>query len=247
MRFRINPSGGDYQVLPDISRWETIPTGLLQVFVDFALSLAKQYQQVQSGLKTTKKDSKKADAFIDSFLSLQNVVGFSEQPITASSLQSIPQKELITAFLSKKLLQVKMLPEGFDLRDYHAPPPQVILKEGYTLHYHIHDEQQGATFFFASNPEGIPFGKLIVIMKFTEESENFERVEGFDIHIREDGSSCSICVTGNLLVPATEKLQKIQRLRCKTVSDRIKKAVNILLLRCGSLKVFLHHARLQMR
>ena len=177
-RFRINPSGGDYQVLPDISRWETIPTGLFQVFVDFAIIFSKQYQQVQSGMKTTKKDSKKADAFIDSLISLPKMIEISEQPIMTSLLQSIPLKEaeMINAFLSKSSIQVKMLPEGFDLRDYRTPPPQVILKEGYMLLYHIHDEQQGATFFFAANPEGIAFGRLIVIMKFTEESENFERV-----------------------------------------------------------------------
>ena len=170
-----------------------------------------------------------------------------QQPIDAISLQLLPSEEveLITTFLSDSSLVVKVLPQDFDL--IVGVSPQIILWKGFVLLYHIHDEQQGATFFFAANPEGIAFGRLIVIMKFTEESENFERVEGFDIHIREDGSSCSICVTGNLLVPATEKLQKIQHLRCKTVSDRIKKAVNILLLRCGSLKVFLHHARLQMR
>jgi len=249
-RFHINPSGGDYQVLPDISRWETIPTGLFQVFVEFAIIFSKQYQQVQSGMKTTKKDSKKADAFIDSLISLPKMIGMSEQPITASSLQSIPVKEeaeMITRFLSKSLIQVKLLPEGFDLRDYRAPPPQVILKEGYMLLYHIHDEQQGATFFFAANSEDIAFGKLIVIMKFTEESENFERIEGFNIHIREDSSSCSICVTGNLMVPATEKLQEMQHLRHRTVSERIKEAFSILLQRCGSPKVFLQHARLQMR
>ena len=245
-RFRINPSGGVYQVLPDTSRWNTIPTGLLQVFVDCAVIIDKQYQQVVSGMKTTKKDSTKADAFIDNFLSLQNVVGFSEQPITASSLQSIPQKELITAFLSKKLFQVKMLPEGFDLKDFCCPPPQVILKEGYMLLYHIHDEHKGATFFFAANPEGIALGKLIVIIKVTEENENFERVEGFNVHIREDGNSCSICVTGNLL-PATEKQQETQQLRHRTVSERIKNAINKILFGCGSPKVFLHHASLQLR
>jgi len=79
-------------VLPDISRWETIPTGLLQVFVDLAVIYLKQYQQVQSGMKTTKKDSKKADAFIDGLISLPRMIGISEQPITASSLQSIPVK-----------------------------------------------------------------------------------------------------------------------------------------------------------
>ena len=131
-RFCINPSGGDYQVLPDIRRWETIPTGLLQVFVDFAVGFSKQYQQVQSGMKTTKKDSKKADAFIDRLISVPKMIEISEQPVTASSLQSIPVKEeaeMITRFLSKSLNQVKLLPEGFDLRDYRAPPPRVILKE----------------------------------------------------------------------------------------------------------------------
>jgi len=201
-------------------------------------------------MKTTKKDSKKADAFIDSLISLPRMIGISEQPITASSLQSIPVKEeaeMITRFLSKSVIQVKLLPEGFDLRDYRAPPPKVILKEGYMLLCHIHDEQQGATFFFAANSEDIVFGKMIVIMKFTEESENFERIEGFNIHIREDSSICSICVTGNLLVPATEKLQEMQHLRRRSVSERIKEAVSILLQRCGSPKVFLQHARLQMR
>jgi len=221
----------------------------LRVFLDVAFTFARQYQQVQFGMKTTKKDSKEAGAFIYSLFSLSKMIGNSEQSITASSLQSLPLKEaeMITAFLSETLIQVKLLPEGFDLRDYRAPPPQVILKEGYMLLYHIHDKQQGATFIFAANSEGIAFEKLIVIMKFIQESENFERIEGFNIHIREDNSNCSICVTGNLLVPPNEMLQDIQHLRSRTVSDRIKEAVSILLLRCGSPKAFLQHARLQMR
>jgi len=61
--FRINPNGGNYQVLPDTSRWKTIPPGLLQVFSNHAIGIAKQNQQVLSGMKTTKKDSKNADSF----------------------------------------------------------------------------------------------------------------------------------------------------------------------------------------
>ena len=240
---RINPHGGEYQILPDIRRWETLPSGLLEVFVLFANVNEKQYQQVLSGMKTTKKDSKKADAYIDAFTSLHKLYAAQQQPINASSLKLLPPKEhkLISMFLSKSLTQVVMLPEGFDIRN---PPPRVILKESYKLLYHIHNEEENATFFFAANPEDLTLGKLIVIMKYKEDGENFERVEGINIHIREDDRSCSICVTGFLLKPATENLQET---RHRIVSERIKKALFVLAHRSGSLKVFLHHTRLQMR
>ena len=67
---RINPHGGEYQVLPDIEKWETLPSGLLEVFVSFAHLSEDNYQKIISGMKTTKKDSKKADAFITTFISI---------------------------------------------------------------------------------------------------------------------------------------------------------------------------------
>ena len=134
-----------------------------------------------------------------------------------------------------------MLPQDFDL--IVGVSPQIILWKGFVLLYHIHDEQQGATFFIAANPENIAFGKLIVIMRFTDENESFERAEGVNIHIREDGSSCSICVTGYLVEPTTERLRKTQHLRHRTVSERVGKALNILVQKCGSPLVFLHHAK----
>ena len=240
---RVNPHGGDYQVLPDIRRWEVMPSGLLQVFMWFAHAFEKQLQQISSGLKTTKKDSKKANALFDSLTLLTNTL---QQPIDANSLQLLPpkEKELISMFLSKSLVPVKMLPECFDIR---TSPPEVILKEGYKLLYHIHCEEENATFFLAANDEDLPYGKLVVIMKYTEVGENFERVEGVNIHVRKDDSNCSVCVTGFLQEPATETLQETQHSRHRTVSEKIRRSLNALVQRCGSLKVFLHHASLQMR
>ena len=187
--FHINPSGGNYQVLPDTSRRKTIPPGLLQVFSKHPIGIAKQSQQVLSGMKTTKKDSNHADSLIETCLSFQ-------QPIDAISLQLLPSEEveLITTFLSDSSLVVKVLPQDFDV--IVGVSSQIILWKGFVLLYHIHDEQQGASFFIAAYPENIAFGKLIVIMRFTDENESFERAEGVNIHIREHGSSCSICVTG---------------------------------------------------
>ena len=241
----VNSNGGEYQILPDIRKWEIMPSGLLQVFMWFAHTFERQYQQIVSGLKTTKKDSKKADALIDSFAILTDKLAL-HQHIDANSLELLPpkQKELITMFLSKSLVLVKMLPEGFDIR---TSPPQVILKKGYMLVYHIHNEEENATFFLAANPEDLTHGKLVVIMKYKEDGENFERVEGVNIHIREDDSTCSICVTGFLLEPATEKLQETQHSRHRIVSEKIKNSLNAFVQRCGSLKVFLHHTNLQMR
>ena len=241
---RINPHGGEFQVLPDIEKWEILPSGLLEVFVSFAHLSEDNYQKIISGMKTTKKDSKKADAFITNFISIQNMAAL-EQPIDANSLRLLPPKEkkLITMFLSKPIVpaNLKMLPQGFDIK---ISPPQVILKEGYKLLYHKHNEQENVTCFFAANCEDLTYGKLVVIMKCEESSK---KVEGVDIHIREDESSCSFCVTGFLQEAATETLQEAQNLRLKIVSERIRKALNALVQKCGSLKVFLHCARLQMR
>ena len=241
---RINPRGGEYQVLPDIEKWETLPSGLLEVFVSFAHLSEDNYQKIISGMKTTKKDSKKADAFIANFISIKNMAAL-EQPIDANSLRLPPPKEkkLITMFLSKPIVPatLKMLPQGFDIK---ISPPEVILKEGYKLLYHKHNEQENITCFFAANCEDLTYGKLVVIMKCEESSE---KVEGVDIHIRDDESSCSFCVTGFLQEAATETLQEVQNLRLKIVSERIRKALNALVQKCGSLKVFLHCARLQMR
>ena len=241
---RINPHGGEYQVLPDIEKWETLPSGLLEVFVSFAHLSEDNYQKIISGMKTTKKDSKKADAFITTFISIKNMAAL-EQPIDANSLRLLPPKEkkLITMFLSKPIVpaNLKMLPQGFDIK---ISPPQVILEEGYKLLYHKHNEQENVTCFFAANCEDLTYGKLVVIMKCEESSK---KVEGVDIHIREDESSCSFCVTGFLQEAATETLQEAQNLRLKIVSERIRKALNALVQKCGSLKVFLHCARWQMR
>ena len=240
---RINSHCGDYQVLPDIRRWETMPSGLLQVFVLIANAFEKQRQQIVSGMKTTKKDSKKADAFVDTVALLTNTL---QQPIDANSLWLLPPKEeeLISMFLSKSLVPVKMLPESFDVKSL---PPEVILKEGYILLHHIYNEKENATFFFAANAEDLMYGKLVVIMKYKEDGENFERVEGVNVHIRQDDTSCSICVTGFLQEPTTETLQETQHSRHGIVSEKIEKSFNALVQRCGSLKVFLHHASLQMR
>ena len=212
--------------------------------MSFAHLYEDNYQKIISGMKTTKKDSKKADAFITNFISIQNMAAL-EQPIDANSLRLLPPKEkkLITMFLSKPIVpaNLKMLPQGFDIK---ISPPQVILKEGYKLLYHKHNEQENVTCFFAANCEDLTYGKLVVIMKCEESSK---KVEGVDIHIREDESSCSFCVTGFLQEAATETLQEVQNLRLKIVSERIRKALNALVRKCGSLKVFLHCARLQMR
>ena len=244
----INPHGGDYQVLPNIQKWEIMPSGLLHVFVRCAYLFEKQYQQIVSGLKTTKKDSKKADGLIHN-TNLINKAYATEQQTDVNSLRLLPPKEeeMILMFLSKSAYQVtcKILPEGFDIR---TSPPQVTLKEGYMLLYHIHNEEENATFFLAANLKDLNYGKLVVIMKYNGgDGENCERVEGVNIHIREDDSSCSVCVTGFLQGPATEKLRRIQYSRHKIVSEKIKKVLEALAKKCGTIKVLLHHARLQMR
>lgn len=240
----INPEGGEYQVLPDNKRWEILPSGLLQVLVSFARLYENNCQKIISGMKTTKKDSKKADAFITTFISIKNMAAL-EQPIDTNSLWLLPpqEKKLITMFLSKPIVpaNIKMLPHGFNIR---TSPPQVILKEGYKLLYHKHNEQENVTYFFAANCEDLTYGKLVVIMKCEESSK---KVEGVDIHIREDESSCSFCVTRFLQEAATVTLQDAQHPRLKIVCERIRKTLNALVQKCGSLKVFLHHARLKMR
>ena len=220
-----------------------MPSGLLQVFVWFAHEFEQQCQQIVAGMKTSQKDSKKADALIGSLTLVASKLP--HQPIDANSLQLLPPKEeeLISIFLSKSLVPAKMLPKSFDVI---TSPCQVILKEGYKLLYHIHSEQENATYFFAGCPQDLTYGKLVVIMKYKKVNENFERVESVNIHIRENDSS-SMCVTGFLLEPATETLQKTQHSRHRIVSEGIKKGVNTIVQKSGSIKAFLHHARLQMR
>ena len=238
----IYSNGGEYQVLPDIRKWEILPSGLLQVFVLLAHAFEKQYQQIVSGMKTTKKDSKKADALIDTVAFLTNKLTL-QQSINANLLPP-KEEQLISMFLSKSPVPVKTLTKSFDIKFL---PPEVILKDGYILLHHIHNEKENATFFFAANPQDLTYGKLVVIMKYKEDGENFERVESVNIHIREDDHSCSFCVTGFLQKAATETLQETQHARLRIVSEKIKKALNVLVQKCGSLKVFLHNARLQMR
>ena len=154
----VNPIGGEYQIFPHIRRWEIMPSGLFQVFALFAHTTERQHQQIISGMKTTKKDSKKLDEFVDSLNFITKLSQTLQQPIDAISLRLLPPKEeeLIRCFLSKsQSVLVRMLPEGFDIR---SPPPQVILKKGYMLVYHIHNEEDNATFFLAAN------GKLVVII-----------------------------------------------------------------------------------
>ena len=99
-------------------------------------------------------------------------------------------------------------------------------------------------FFVAGTSAQISEGKLIVVVTATEEVENFERVEGVWLHIKADGS---LCVTGHLQEPTTEKLRRSKYSRIDMVMDRVMNAMNMLVQRCGSPNAFLHHALIQTR
>ena len=245
--YRILPQGGVYPVLPEISRWNGTPPGVFKAIVNGSICGMRQYQQVLSGLKTTKGDSSKADTCIKSVEQLCDSFLLERGPIidmTSLESMSIPpeEAELISLFVSTKSnIQVSLLPEDFGVI---RSPPKLILREGYMLLYHIHDDDTNITYFFTANPSDILNGKLIVIMTVTEEADNYQRVEGVHVHIKKDSS---VCVTGYLQEPTTETLKRIQYSRLSTVTERVIKAVNILLQRCGSPSTFIHCASIQTR
>ena len=241
--YRIYPQGGVYPILPELSRWKATPPGVFQTFCDFAVSFFKQYQQVISGMKTTKGDSRKADSLLAMMEQSSNI--FQTGPIDIPTLKSMPippeEIELVSMFTSKSYLRVQLLPEGMYIT-YN--PPKLTLKEGYTLLCHIHDKDQNQTFFVAGTSALISQGKFIVIVTATEQTENFERVEGVHLTIKGDGS---LCVTGHLQEPTTEWLRRSKYSRISMVMDRVMNAMNILVQRCGSPNTFLHHALIQTR
>ena len=243
--YRIHPEGGVYPVLPEIQRWNATPPGVFQAIVNSSVCSLRQYQQVLSGLKTTKGDSRKADTFIKNFEHICDSLMLERGPIDIASLESMSitpeEAELISLFLSKSNIQVELLPEDFSVV---RSPPKLILREGYMLLYHIHDDDTNITYFFTANPSDILSGKLIVIMTVEEETDNYQRVEGVHVHIKKDSS---VCVTGYLQEPTTETLKQSQYSRFSTVTERVIKAVNILLQRCGSPSTFILCASIQTR
>ena len=243
--YRIHPQGGVYPVLPEIKRWNATPPGVYKAIIDSSICGMRQYQQVRSGLKTTKGDSKKADTLVKNFEQAYNSPVFEQGPIDVTSLQSmsIPpeEAELISSYVSKSKVQVELLPEDFTVV---RTPPTLILKEGYMLLYHIHDNDTNMTYFFTANSSDIRNGKLIVIMTVTEATENYLGVEGVHVQIKED---CSVCVTGFIQEPTTETLKRIQYPRLTTVAERVIQALNVLWQRCGSPNTFLQYAMIQTR
>ena len=243
--YRIHPQGGVYPVLPEIKRWSATPPGVYKAIIYSSIFGMRQYQQVRSGLKTTKGDSKKADTFVKNFEQAYNFPLFEQGPIDVTSLQSmsIPpeEAELISSYVSKSNVQVELLPEDFTVV---RTPPTLVLKEGYMLLYHIHDNDTNITYFFTANSSDIRNGKLIVIMTVTEATENYHGVEGVHVQIKED---CSVCVTGFIQEPTTETLKRSQYPRLITVAERVIQAFNVLWQRCGSPNTFLQYALIQTR
>ena len=243
--YRIDPHGGVYPVLPEISRWSATPQGIFQAIVDNSIIVMKQYQQVLSGMKTTKGDSRKADSYINTFEQIISALSLEQEPIDLSSLHTMPippeEVELISLYVSRSAVQVKLLPDRFDIS---YTPPKVTLKEGYTLLYHTYDKDTDVTSFFVSNSSDILSGKLIVLTSVTEKSENYNRVEGAHLHMKVDGS---ICVTGHLQEPTTERLKQSQYSRLSKVTERVMKSVDTLLQKCGSPSMLLLYASIQTR
>ena len=241
--YRIQPHGGVYSVPPEIKRWSATPPGVFQAIVDNTSVVSKQYQQVLSGMKTTKGDSRKAEVYIETTEMLTST--FMGDPIDISSLKSSAitpeEEELISLYVAKSNTQVKLLPDSFSMVDN---PPKLLLKEGYKLLYHISDEHKHNTLFFAAESTDILNGKLIVIMKVKDKTENFKRLEGVHVHLKRDGS---VCVTGFLQESNTETMKRRQYSRLKEVTERVVKAVDSLLQRCGSLNNFILCASIETR
>lgn len=241
--YHIYPQGGVYPILPEISRWKATPPGVFQAFCDFAVNFLKQSQQVISGMKTTKSDSRKADSLLEIIEQSSNFLQTGPADIPTLKSMPIPPEEieLVSMFASKSPLPVQLLPEGMYIT-YN--PPKLTLQEGYILLCHIHDKDQNQTFFVAGTSAQVSEGKFIVVVTATDEIENFEMVEGVCLSIKGDGS---LCVTGHLQEPTTEKLRQSKYSRIGRVMDRVMNAMNMLVQRCGSPNTFLHHALIQTR
>ena len=248
--FLVNPDGGKYQILSDINRWQSIPQGLFKHFTVFAKKLKKRTYEISSGARSnTTRDLNKVSSYIQSNESVPYVTGFELGPINKDALSSIPPEEakMIASFLSPTsdsvtILPAVLLPEGFAWR-FH--PRELILKEGYSMLYHVYNDKEKSTFFFIGSSVEVFTDNLIVIMHTVE--ENCERVEGVRINISKDHSSSSVSVTGFLQEPPEEKLRERQYSRLNAITNIVMNAFNLLIQCFGSPATFLHHARIQMR
>ena len=244
---RILPQGGMYPVLPEISRWSGTPQGVFKAISEHSLIMSRKYQQVLSGMKTTKGKSKKADNVISVVEKISSSLSLEEGPIDINSLYtlSIPPEEieLISLFVSKSPSVAEILPEGFHLT---LSPPRLSLKEGYILLNHVYDKDTDNTLFFASTSSDIANGNLIVLMSVKEEAESYTRVEGVYVQIKIDGS---ICVTGHLQEPFTQKMKESQHnvMRLSKSTARVIKAVDAVLQRYGSPNMFIFYESIQTR
>ena len=243
--FRIDPQGAMYPVLPEISRWSATPQGVFKALAGLAYLYKRQYQQVISGMKSTKGDSKKVDDYVKQVEQVSNALPLETGPIDLTTLRTmpIPPEEIgfISEFLSKSEFVVEVLPENFNVTHI---PPKVTLKEGYVLLYHIHDEETNITYFFVANPKDILSGEIIVLISVKEGTESYTRVEGVYLHVKGDGS---VCVTGHLQQSTTERLKEGQHARLGIITERVMKAVNMLLQRCGAPNMFLLYASIRTR
>ena len=75
-------------------------------------------QQILSGMKSTKGDSRKAETFIQGLEKASNILSLENRPIDVASLKSMPipleEVDLISSFVSRSdVVQVELLPEGF--------------------------------------------------------------------------------------------------------------------------------------
>ena len=240
--FRIDPQGAMYPVLPELSRWSATPQGIFTALSEIATLSKRQYQQVASGMKSTKGDSRKVDNYVEK---VSSTFPLETGPIDLTSLHTMPipseEIDFISEFLSKSELSVKLLPEQFNVTHI---PPKVTLKEGYLLLYHVYDKDTNITYFFAANPDDILSGEIVVLVSVKEDTESYTRVEGVYLHIKIDGS---VCVTGHLQESTTERLKEGQHTRLGIITERVMKAVNTLLQRCGTPNMFLLYASIRTR
>ena len=245
-KFLINAEGGEYPLLSDTDRWKSIPQGLLQVFAVGASHISSQYLQICSGMNTTKGDSRKAYNYLQSRKRMLTLLEHGKSDIDTLQSNHPKEKQLISLYRSQSSYQVTLLPDGFRLEQ---SPPKLILKDGYKLLYHIHNDQLNATFFFIARLPDISDGKLVVIISFKKEEESFTTVDGVNLHTREskDGQISIGYIASLFWQKVPEIDSKRDYLRLNTLSEMTKEAERLLIQRCGSLEVFRSHAEAHIR
>ena len=247
--FHINPHGGEYNIPSDNNRWKSTPRTIFSIIAGQTELSRMQAEKITSGLSVLQKDSKSADAY--SQVHSLYALAASMEEIDATALQALPKEEaeLVSWFVSQKSNpenRVALLPQGYDLkRESDLIKHSLDLPEGDVLLYHIAVNKikgKSVILYFVGNPEHISASQVDVLI------DDQQKIEGVCMQINESSGSSFVCITGYLSEPKTETHRlEIKHIELFAASEKIQKAMNTLMKRCGQPTAFLRHATMQIR